>query len=562
MSMASSVRALHVLVLGGREGAGDLTPWTESAARVDHAETIEEALDALRRESYDLIVSRAADFSAFQQAHSVRYAAAVFDNICQGVCIVGKAGTMDWANPKMLGFPEPVRGEVCRVCRETFASAELQARTGSSDLPSRRVGFTVGPNRRFEMTATPVIDLHHRVVEVAAVVWDATGSDGLREKMDAIERAGAELLSLDAQQFSRLDSHERLALLEQRIVRCTRDLLHFDNFEIRIIDKDTRKLELVMSSGLGADAGSAELYAQAEGNGITGYVAARGRSYICPDARKDPRFLPGIESGLSSLTVPLWLHEKVVGTANFESTRVAAFTEDDRQFAEIFGRYAALALHLLELLASERQTTTGQLGTNVMAEITAPLNDILTDVETLTEDYIGHDDLRHRLRAISENAVRIRETIKELTSTKAGLIGVKAKKVRASDPLLAGKRVLIADDEELLRDTVRDVLTGYGCEVRTAENGAVAIDWIAKERFDLVLSDIKMPNKTGYEVFAAAKEANAHTPVILTTGFGYDPNHSIVRARREGLAAVLFKPFKVDQLLKEIRAALTHMAAE
>jgi DNA-binding NtrC family response regulator len=72
----------------------------------------------------------------------------------------------------------------------------------------------------------------------------------------------------------------------------------------------------------------------------------------------------------------------------------------------------------------------------------------------------------------------------------------------------------------------------------------------------LVLSDIKMPLKDGYEVFAAAKEANPDTPVILTTGFGYDPNHAIVRARREGLAAVLFKPFKVDQLLNEIRAAL------
>jgi CheY-like chemotaxis protein len=74
--------------------------------------------------------------------------------------------------------------------------------------------------------------------------------------------------------------------------------------------------------------------------------------------------------------------------------------------------------------------------------------------------------------------------------------------------------------------------------------------------FDLVLSDIKMPIKSGYEVFAAAKAANPDTPVILTTGFGYDPNHCIVRARREGLSAVLFKPFKVDQLLLEIRSAL------
>ena len=74
--------------------------------------------------------------------------------------------------------------------------------------------------------------------------------------------------------------------------------------------------------------------------------------------------------------------------------------------------------------------------------------------------------------------------------------------------------------------------------------------------FDLVISDIRMPIKSGYEVLAAAKEANPNTPVIRTTGFGYDPNHSIIRARREGLAAVLFKPFKVDQLLNEIRNAL------
>ena len=74
--------------------------------------------------------------------------------------------------------------------------------------------------------------------------------------------------------------------------------------------------------------------------------------------------------------------------------------------------------------------------------------------------------------------------------------------------------------------------------------------------FDLVVSDIKMPDKTGYDVFAAARRKSTHLPVILMTGFGYDPNHCIVRASQEGLQAVLFKPFKVDQLLNEIRKAL------
>ena len=346
------------------------------------------------------------------------------------------------------------------------------------------------------------------------------------------------------------------SLLEQKILRCTQDVLNFENFEIRVLDPNTNTLELALFAGIPAEGANVELHAQAEGSGICGYVAAKGRSYLCPDVLRDTRYIPGIENARSSLTVPLRFQERIVGVANFESTRVAAFTEDDRQFAEIFGRYIALALHLLELLVTERQVTTGQLGRNVMAEITAPLNDILTDVENLVEDYIGHDDLRHRLRTISGNAVRIRESVKDLTAAKPCVIGARTTANRRTDPDLDGRSILLADDEEILRDTVRDVLTGYGCHVVTAADGAMAIDLLSRQKFDLVLSDIKMPVKNGYEVFAAAKHANAATPVILTTGFGYDPNHSIIRARREGLAAVLFKPFKVDQLLAEIRTAL------
>jgi DNA-binding NtrC family response regulator len=46
------------------------------------------------------------------------------------------------------------------------------------------------------------------------------------------------------------------------------------------------------------------------------------------------------------------------------------------------------------------------------------------------------------------------------------------------------------------------------------------------------------------------------------TGFGYDPNHSIVRASQEGLSAVLFKPFKVEQLLNEVHRALQATAVK
>jgi len=549
-------KSLHVLVLGNPQSWEILREWIDPRAQVEYVETFEAALEALQGKPYDIVISSAADLIPFKETHFTEQAGAILDSISQGVCIVGEDGELVWANPKLLSFPEEIRDRVCQRCVETFNWARTQTKDNLAQARGRRFSITTADNQYFEMTATPVIDLNRRITQVASIVWDSTNTRHLQDKLDAIDEAGRALVRLDAEQFSRLDVQERLSLLEQKILRCTNELLHFDNFAIFVLDEPRNKLDLVLSSGMPSGLEGIELLVAPEGNGIAGYVAARGRSYICPDVSCDPRYVPGIGDAKSSLTVPLRLHDRIIGVANFESTTLNAFSEDDRQFAEIFGRYIAIALHILELLVSERHTTTGRLGSDVMAEITGPLNDILTDVENLVEDYIGHDDLRHRLRAISENAVRIRDSINEVTSRKPGLIGARSMSTFSQDPELVGKRVLIADDEDIIRDTVRDVLAGYGCEVTAVADGQEAFDLVSREAFDLVLSDIKMPSKNGYEVFAAAKEVDSATPVILMTGFGYDPNHSIVRARREGLSAVLFKPFKVDQLLGEIRTAL------
>lgn len=552
----STVHQLNVLVLGRPELDEELARWIAAGTRTAYVETFEQALEALRSDPYDLVIASAADIIPFHGVHRSHQAAAMLDTVNQGLCIVGESGVLEWANPKMLSLPDEVRDRVVRCCSETFAWARASAEAGSTQVRGRRFSFTTRQSEHYEVTATPVIDLQHRITEVAAVVWDTTASRRLEDKIDAIDHAGRELLNLDPKHFSQLDAKERLNLLEQKILRCTQDLLHFDNFVIYLLDRQTGRLEPIMVSHIPDERAHIELYASTEGNGISGHVAARGRSYICPDTSADPRYIRGIDDAQSSLTVPLMLEDKVVGVANFESTKLAAFTEDDRQFAEIFGRYVALALNILNLLVSERHTAQGQIGKDVRAEITGPLNDILTEAESLIEDYIGHDDLRQRLRGISENAARIRDAVKDLTSEKRALVGARSNNAGSRDPLLTGKRILFVDDEEIIRETVRDVLLGFGCIVQTVDDGDEAVELLKTESFDLVLSDIKMPGKSGYEVFAAAKEANPNTPVILTTGFGYDPNHTIVRARREGLAAVLFKPFKINQLLEEIRSAL------
>jgi DNA-binding NtrC family response regulator len=120
----------------------------------------------------------------------------------------------------------------------------------------------------------------------------------------------------------------------------------------------------------------------------------------------------------------------------------------------------------------------------------------------------------------------------------------------------------VADDEQNIRETIQNVLRKFQVEVTTAAGGAEAIALVEQHDYDLIVSDIRLPDKSGYDIFAAARHKSATLPVILMTGFGYDPNHSVVRASQEGLQAVLFKPFKVDQLLAEIRKALKAAAAK
>ncbi len=255
--------------------------------------------------------------------------------------------------------------------------------------------------------------------------------------------------------------------------------------------------------------------------------------------------------------MPLRLHDKVIGVLNVESDRVGAFVEEDRQFAEIFANYVALALHILNLLVHERRHVCTEVSGSILAELAGPLNDIISESSELMEDYIGIDDLRKRLNAIIDRASQARKAVKDFSEApQTGVLGAPPAPGLAPDPVLAGKRVLVADDEELIRETVGDVLAAHGCEVDVAGDGTEALRLIEQKPYDLVVSDIKMPGANGYEVFAAARQARADTPVVLMTAFGYDPHHSVVRAGQEGLAAVLLKPFKVNRLLDECRAAL------
>ena len=157
-------------------------------------------------------------------------------------------------------------------------------------------------------------------------------------------------------------------------------------------------------------AANRELYARTENNGVTGFVAATGRSYLCPDTTKDPLYIEGAAGSRSSLTVPLIIHGVVIGTLNVESPQPGAFDDRDRQFIEIYGRNIAAALNdTWNSSSAEKLSTASASVEAINRELALPLDDIITDATTVLDRYAGHDeDIIARLRHLLYRAREIR----------------------------------------------------------------------------------------------------------------------------------------------------------
>ncbi len=528
----------------------------DRAFELSRIDDVSQAIESLKSEPYDAVFAAVGDFLPLERALVEDRASLVLNTIGEGVLLVDRQGRSSWCNKKMRTFKPDVFEQAKRIGLQalTIFSSQASPVAEHTGPRSKKFTFQVG-EQYFEMICSGVPDEEGHVRQIVGVVWDATSGRRIQGKIDAIDASGRELSRIDREAVTKLSPPERLKLLQDKIIKYSKDLMHFDHFAIRLLDRRANKLEVVISEGLPTDALEIDLYAQPEGNGISGYVAATGRSYICHDTEKDPRYVVGLEHCKSSLTVPLMLDDRVIGVYNVESETVGAFTEDDRQFAEIFARPVAQALHLLDLLLTERCATSGQVADSVVQGLAAPLNDVVSEAQSLMEEYIGDDTMRQRLGRIIDQVQVMRDSIKQAAAGPGVVLGGSGGREVDVDPNFAGRKVLIADDERNIRETIRDILKRQGCEVEICKDGYEACCRLEQGFYDLVISDIRMPYRNGYEIFAAAQRSREGTPVVLMTGFGYDPHHSIVRASQEGLSSVMFKPFKVEQLLDEVRKA-------
>jgi two-component system OmpR family response regulator len=119
--------------------------------------------------------------------------------------------------------------------------------------------------------------------------------------------------------------------------------------------------------------------------------------------------------------------------------------------------------------------------------------------------------------------------------------------------------VLVIDDEPVVREAVRRVLQANGLGVTTVADAASGLAHPALERCRLVLCDLMLPDRSGFDVLRDLARLRPGLPVVVITG--YATHDHVVRAREQGAADFLAKPFDAGELMDSVRRALDEEAA-
>ena len=123
-------------------------------------------------------------------------------------------------------------------------------------------------------------------------------------------------------------------------------------------------------------------------------------------------------------------------------------------------------------------------------------------------------------------------------------------------------KFLIVDDFSTMRRIVRGLLKEIGYNnAEEAEDGAVALTMLKNGKFDFVVSDINMPNMTGFDLLSAIKKDDAlkHLPVLMVTAEAR--KEDIVRAAQDGAAGYIVKPFTKATLEEKVLKIMQKLAA-
>ncbi|MCF8106504.1 MAG: response regulator [Desulfohalobiaceae bacterium] len=118
---------------------------------------------------------------------------------------------------------------------------------------------------------------------------------------------------------------------------------------------------------------------------------------------------------------------------------------------------------------------------------------------------------------------------------------------------MINSRILIIEDDESIRQVLKEYLDQLGFQVITAADGLEGLDLIKQQGYDLIVSDIRIPYVSGIGLIKIAREINPNIPIISITSFG-EPSE---KTAREEATTVIAKPFDLEELSNKIKELLT-----
>ncbi|MFN3190111.1 MAG: GAF domain-containing protein [Aureliella sp.] len=530
------------------------------SAEVDNVAGVRDAISKLTRSRYDAVMFEGEPGTSDSQIIRLLQNEHILNRLSDGIALVDADLVITWANECLLqwGIDDPI-GQLfydalgkTEILGPDFCPFHTALATGSPSTTT----LVTDSNQYFELYVAPLSTAATSRASLVATLSEVTSEILQQQKLQAIHLAGRQLTDLKPDEIFAMDTQARIDLLKDNIRHYTADLLDVSVMEIRLLEQSSGNLMPLLSVGIDQAAADRSLYARPQGNGVTGYVASTGQSYLCEDASQDPLYLAAFDGAASSLTVPLMLHEIVIGTINVESNKVGAFNAADMQFLEIFSRDVAVALNTLELLVAQKNNAAQQSCEAIHRAVALPVDHILNDAVNAIEKNIGHDpEVVEGLQRILQNARDIRTVIQQIGQRMAPAEALPAGCTEQLHNKLRGKRILVVDSELQVLNDAHMLLEKFGCIVEAAHCGAEAVNMFRNSRlenaYDVVISAVKLPDYSGYQLMLRLLKVADRVPMALMQGFGWDPGHSIVKAREAGLhkKAVLYKPLKLAQLL-------------
>ena len=551
-------------------GADGLPAALRESAEVIVVHNPVRAIAMIGRKQMDGIYVAADHFQNAVRLERLMESDRILESMPDAVALLDSDFTILWANNPLLRWCN--RGNI--VGERFFAALGNPDIVGSDGYPLLKaiqsgVANTsllkVGDGRYYQMHAAPVSDPKDSARHLVVTIRDVTVETQQQLKLEAIQDAGRELADLKPDEIFAMPVDDRIDMLKANILHCTKDILNYDVVEIRLLDQKTRQLNPLLEVGMNPEAADRVLYAKEEGNGVTGFVAATGKSYLCEDTAHDPLYLEGVTGAKSSLTVPLKFHNEVIGTFNVESPQPHAFTDSDMQFLKVFCRDVAVSLNTLQLLVAQQMNTRQESVEAIHKKVALPIDEIVSDATFITEQLAGLDEATQaRLQKILDHARVIKKVIQEVGRTlepgdAVPLTGIPAEDKREK---LKGIRILVVDSEPAVRSAAHAMLERHDCVVETVQRGTEAESLfrhsMREDQYDVVIAGIKLPDMSAYDLMMRLKPMVGRVPLILTQEFGWDAGHTLVKCRAAGLhpCGCVIKPFKERQLLDTVETII------